>query len=158
MQGHNLMQAIARVNRVFKDKQGGLVVDYIGIAENLKDALAQYTESDRTTTGVDTELAAQVLLEKMELIRALLHGHDYRKFFTGTSKDKVQAIVETMEWAKCHFVSLSFFIADNSFNPVYFCAHHKMVFFSPRCDEESISVFARCPDRVVFHFSCQHTL
>lgn len=98
MQGHNLMQAIARVNRVFKDKQGGLVVDYIGIAENLKDALAQYTESDRTTTGVDTELAAQVLLEKMELIRALLHGHDYRKFFTGTSKDKVQAIVETMDY------------------------------------------------------------
>ena len=98
MQGHNLMQAIARVNRVFKDKQGGLVVDYIGIAENLKDALAQYTEGDRTTTGVDTEQAAQILLEKMELIRTLLHGYDYSRFFSGTAKEKVQAIVETMDY------------------------------------------------------------
>lgn len=98
MQGHNLMQAIARVNRVFKDKQGGLVVDYIGIAESLKNALAQYTESDRSTTGVDTELAAQVLLEKMELIRDLLHGHNYQKFFTGSPKEKIQAIVETMDY------------------------------------------------------------
>ncbi len=69
MQGHNLMQAIARVNRVFKEKQGGLVVDYIGIAENLKEALAQYTESDKETTGVDTEVASQVLLEKHDLIQ-----------------------------------------------------------------------------------------
>ena len=54
MKGHNLMQAIARVNRVFKDKPGGLVVDYIGIADNLKQALRQYTDSDRKTAGVDT--------------------------------------------------------------------------------------------------------
>lgn len=98
MSGHNLMQAIARVNRVFKDKQGGLVVDYIGIAENLKEALNQYTESDKKTTGVDTELAAQVLLEKHDLIRELLHGHDYSKFFDGKSSEKMQAIVETMDY------------------------------------------------------------
>lgn len=98
MSGHNLMQAIARVNRVFKDKQGGLVVDYIGIAENLKEALSQYTESDKKTAGVDTEVAANVLLEKYDLIKELLHGHDYSKFFTGKSSEKMQAIVETMDY------------------------------------------------------------
>lgn len=98
MSGHNLMQAIARVNRVFKDKQGGLVVDYIGIAENLKEALAQYTESDKKTTGVDTEIASQVLLEKYDLIKELLYGHDYSKFFTGKPSEKMQAIVETMDY------------------------------------------------------------
>lgn len=98
MSGHNLMQAIARVNRVFKDKQGGLVVDYIGIAENLKEALNQYTESDKKTTGVDTELAAQLLLEKYDLIKELLHGHNYGKFFTGKPSEKMQAIVETMDY------------------------------------------------------------
>lgn len=98
MRGHNLMQAIARVNRVFKEKQGGLVVDYIGIAENLKEALAQYTESDQKTTGVDTEVASQVLLEKHDLIKELLHGHDYNKFFTGKPSEKMQAIVETMDY------------------------------------------------------------
>lgn len=98
MSGHNLMQAIARVNRVFRNKQGGLIVDYIGIAENLKEALAQYTESDKKTTGVDTEVAAQVLLEKHDLIKELLHGHDYSKFFTGKPSKKMQAIVETMDY------------------------------------------------------------
>ncbi|MFZ3130043.1 MAG: type I restriction endonuclease subunit R, partial [Desulfosporosinus sp.] len=98
MSGHNLMQAIARVNRVFKEKQGGLVVDYMGIAENLKAALSQYTESDKKTTGVDTEVATQVLLEKHDLIKELLHGHDYSKFFTGKSSEKMQAIVETMDY------------------------------------------------------------
>ena len=98
MSGHNLMQAIARVNRVFKDKQGGLVVDYIGIAENLKTALSQYTDSDQKTTGIDTEVAVEVLLEKYDLIKELLHGHDYSKFFTGKPSEKMQAIVETMDF------------------------------------------------------------
>ena len=98
MRGHNLMQAIARVNRVFREKQGGLVVDYIGIAENLKEALAQYTESDQKTTGVDTEVAADVLLEKHDLIQELLHGHDYSKFFTGKPSEKMQAIMETVDF------------------------------------------------------------
>ncbi len=98
MSGHNLMQAIARVNRVFKDKQGGLVVDYIGIAENLKEALSQYTESDKKTAGVDPEIAVQILLEKYDLIKELLHGYDYSKFFTGKSSEKMQAIIETMDF------------------------------------------------------------
>jgi len=97
MSGHNLMQAIARVNRVFKEKQGGLVVDYIGIAENLKEALAEYTDSDRKSIGVDTDAAAQILLEKHDLIKELLHGHDYSKFFTGKPSEKMKAIVETMD-------------------------------------------------------------
>ncbi|MDD2371632.1 MAG: type I restriction endonuclease subunit R [Firmicutes bacterium] len=98
MNGHNLMQAIARVNRVFKEKQGGLVVDYIGIAENLKKALSQYTDSDRKTTGVDTDVASQLLLEKHDLIKEILHGHDYSKFLTGKPSEKMQAIVETMDF------------------------------------------------------------
>ncbi|MGD9676997.1 MAG: type I restriction endonuclease subunit R [Vulcanibacillus sp.] len=98
MSGHNLMQAIARVNRVFKDKQGGLIVDYIGIAEKLKEALSQYTDSDKKTTGVDADAASQVLLEKYDLIKELLHGHDYSKFFTGKPSEKMQAIVETMDY------------------------------------------------------------
>lgn len=98
MNGHNLMQAIARVNRVFKEKQGGLVVDYIGIAENLKDALAQYTEKDQKTTGVDTNAVADILIEKSELIRELLHKHNYSKFFTGKPSEKMQAIIETMDY------------------------------------------------------------
>lgn len=98
MKDHNLMQAIARVNRVFKDKQGGLIVDYIGIAGNLKEALAQYTDSDKKTTGVDTDVASQVLLEKVDLIKEMLHGHDYSKFFTGKPSEKMQAIVETMDY------------------------------------------------------------
>lgn len=98
MQGHNLMQAIARVNRVFKDKQGGLIVDYIGIANKLKEALNQYTENDRKTAGVDTDVAAQLLVEKLEQIHTLLHGFDYSKFFTGSAREKMQTIAATMDY------------------------------------------------------------
>lgn len=98
MQGHNLMQAIARVNRVFKDKQGGLIVDYIGIANKLKEALNQYTENDRKTAGVDTDVAAQLLVEKLEQIHILLHGFDYSKFFTGSAREKMQTIAATMDY------------------------------------------------------------
>ena len=76
MSGHNLMQAIARVNRVFKDKPGGLIVDYIGIADNLRSALAQYTPSDRKTTGIDPQVAIDLMLEKYEQIQGILHGLD----------------------------------------------------------------------------------
>ena len=98
MSGHNLMQAIARVNRVFKEKQGGLIVDYIGIAENLKNALAQYTQPDRERTGVDPNVAADILLEKIDLIRELLHGHNTTLFYTGKSSDKMRVIISTMDF------------------------------------------------------------
>lgn len=98
MSGHNLMQAIARVNRVFKDKPGGLVVDYIGIAENLKQALSQYTVSDRENTGVDTSQSVDILLEKYQLIQDLLHGFDYSGFKSGSAAKRMQTIVATIDY------------------------------------------------------------
>ncbi|WP_144572251.1 type I restriction endonuclease subunit R [Bacillus paramycoides] len=98
MKGHNLMQAIARVNRVFKDKPGGLVVDYIGIADNLKEALKQYTDSDRKTAGVDTALAVDVMLEKHQLVLEMLHGHDYSGYKSEKSSFRIKAIVNTMDY------------------------------------------------------------
>ena len=87
MKGHNLMQAIARVNRVFKDKQGGLVVDYIGIANELKIALKEYTASKgRGKPTVDTAEAYAVLAEKLDILRGMLHGYDYSDFLTATHK------------------------------------------------------------------------
>jgi type I restriction enzyme, R subunit len=84
MKGHNLMQAIARVNRVFKDKQGGLVVDYIGIAGELKSALKEYTASKgRGRPTVDAHEAYSVLAEKLDALRGMLHGHDYSGFILG---------------------------------------------------------------------------
>lgn len=84
MKGHNLMQAIARVNRVFKDKQGGLVVDYIGIANELKSALKEYTASNgRGRPTVDAHEAWAVLEEKLDILRSLLHGFDCSAFLTG---------------------------------------------------------------------------
>jgi type I restriction enzyme R subunit len=83
MKGHNLMQAIARVNRVFKDKQGGLVVDYIGIANELKSALKDYTASHgRGRPTVDAAEAYAVLEEKLDILRGMLHGYDYEDFLT----------------------------------------------------------------------------
>ena len=87
MKGHNLMQAIARVNRVFKDKQGGLVVDYIGIANELKAALKEYTGSKgKGRPTVDAHEAYSVLEEKLDVLRSLLHGFDCSDFLTGGHK------------------------------------------------------------------------
>lgn len=87
MKGHNLMQAIARVNRVFKDKQGGLVVDYIGIANELKAALKEYTASNgRGKPTVDAAEAWSVLEEKLDVLRGMLHGFDYSDFAISSHK------------------------------------------------------------------------
>lgn len=80
MKGHNLMQAIARVNRVFKDKPGGLIVDYIGIAESLKEILREYTIDDRKQAGIDTQVAVDLMLEKYDLIQEMLYKHNYSDF------------------------------------------------------------------------------
>jgi type I restriction enzyme R subunit len=83
MKGHNLMQAIARVNRVFKGKQGGLVVDYIGIGNELRAAMKEYTQSKgRGRPTVDAREAYSVLMEKVDVLRAMLHGFDYTNFMT----------------------------------------------------------------------------
>ncbi len=91
MKGHNLMQAIARVNRVFRDKQGGLVVDYIGIANDLKQALKEYTASKgRGRPTVDAHEAYAVLAEKLDILHAMLHGFDYSGFLTGGHRTLAQ--------------------------------------------------------------------
>ena len=97
MRGHGLMQAIARVNRVFKDKPGGLVVDYLGIAYYLKQALADYTKGDREQTGIPQEEAVALMLEKYEIVTGLFHGFDYAKFFTGTAAERLGVIPSAME-------------------------------------------------------------
>jgi type I restriction enzyme R subunit len=90
MRGHGLMQAIARVNRVFKDKPGGLVVDYLGLAHELKAALATYTESGGTgKTAIDQEEAVAVMLEKYEVCNGLLHAFDWTQWITGTPAERL---------------------------------------------------------------------
>ena len=98
MRGHGLMQAIARVNRVFKDKPGGLVVDYLGLAQDLKLALATYTESGGTgQTAIDQEEAVAVMLEKYEVCCALFHGFDWSKWTTGTATERVGLLPAAQE-------------------------------------------------------------
>lgn len=94
MQGYNLMQAIARVNRVFRDKEGGLIVDYVGIATALKQAMNDYTARDKKNYG-DTDIAKVAypkFLEKLDVCRDIFHGYDYSKFTTGTDLERSKAI------------------------------------------------------------------
>lgn len=98
MRGHGLMQAIARVNRVFKDKPGGLVVDYLGIADELKKALSDYTERDRDMTGIPQEEAVAVMLEKYEIVSSMFHGFDYTRFFSDSPSERLTVIKEAMEY------------------------------------------------------------
>jgi type I restriction enzyme, R subunit len=98
MRGHGLMQAIARVNRVFRDKPAGLIVDYIGIAQNLKSALAQYSKPDQDKTGIDEAEAVAVLLEKYEIVRDMFHGCDYRTGLGGTPGERLAMMAGAIEW------------------------------------------------------------
>ena len=98
MRGHGLMQAIARVNRVFKDKPGGLVVDYLGLAHELRQALATYTESGgRGQTALDQEAAVAVMLEKYDVCCALFHGFDWSHWTTGSSQERMGLIPAAQE-------------------------------------------------------------
>lgn len=98
MQGHGLMQAIARVNRVYKDKEGGLIVDYLGIATELKKALSQYTEGGgRGEIAFDQEQAVAVMMEKYEIVTALFHGFDYQGFKKAATGDQLQIIRDGAE-------------------------------------------------------------
>lgn len=98
MKGHGLMQAIARVNRVFRDKQGGLVVDYLGIAPSLKEALSYYTESGRSTPIIPQEEAIAVMLEKYEVIKDMYHDFDYSAYFSDKATAKTKVISEAMNY------------------------------------------------------------
>lgn len=99
MRGHGLMQAIARVNRVFKDKPGGLVVDYIGIGQNLKRALQSYTATDRDQTGIDEEEAVAALQELVERCRNFFSGFDFQAGMHGKPQERLQALAGAIEWA-----------------------------------------------------------
>ena len=98
MRGHGLMQAIARVNRVFRDKPAGLIVDYIGIAQNLKSALQQYSKNDQEITGVDESQAIAVLKEKYEVVRDMYHGFDYASALQGTPTERLAMMAGAIEW------------------------------------------------------------
>lgn len=98
MKGHGLMQAIARVNRVFRDKPAGLIVDYIGIGQNLKNALGQYSDSDRSQAGIDEGEAVAVMMEKFEVVKAMFHGFDYERGLRGTPQQRLVVMAEALEW------------------------------------------------------------
>ena len=98
MRGHNLMQAIARVNRVFKDKPGGLIVDYIGIASDLKTALATYTASGgQGAPTLDQNEAVAAMVEKFEIVEQMFDGFDYKKYFPADTRQKLTIILEAQE-------------------------------------------------------------
>ena len=105
MKGHGLMQAIARVNRVFRDKPAGLVVDYIGVAQNLRAALSQYSGADRDQTGIDEAQAERVLQEKYEIVRAIFRpdmkgGFDYRPALDAkaTPQSRLAIMAGAIDW------------------------------------------------------------
>ena len=105
MHGHGLMQAIARVNRVFRDKPAGLVVDYIGIAQHLKNALGQYSQPDQAQTGIDEAEAVAVLLEKYEIVRDMFRpetagGFQYRRALApdATPQQRLGIMAGAIEW------------------------------------------------------------
>jgi len=99
MGGHNLMQAIARVNRVFHDKPGGRVVDYLGLADALKRALANYTASGgKGKATIDQNEAVAVLLEKYEIVRDMFHGFDYAPIVKATAAQRMTGIAQAMEF------------------------------------------------------------
>ena len=103
MRGHGLMQAIARVNRVFMDKPGGLVVDYLGLAQDLKRALAAYTESGgKGQTALNQDEAVAVMQEKYEVCRGLFHGFDWSRWTTGTPQERLTLLPAAQEHVLAH--------------------------------------------------------
>lgn len=99
MQGHTLMQAIARVNRVYKDKPGGLIVDYIGIASDLKEALANYTESGgKGSPMMDINEAVAIMQEKYEIVTNMFSNFEYKHYFTADTAEKLKIILFAQEY------------------------------------------------------------
>jgi type I restriction enzyme R subunit len=98
MKGHNLMQAIARVNRVYKDKTGGLIVDYLGIASDLKNALSFYSESGgKGDPAIAQEKAVQLMLQKLEIVSQMFHGFEYEQYFEADTQQKLSIILAAEE-------------------------------------------------------------
>ncbi len=97
MKGHTLMQAIARVNRVYKDKEAGLIVDYIGIGTELKEALNQYTNRDKDKIS-DLSKAYDILMEKLEIMRDMFYGFDYSNFLNGTPQERLKSLSDGINY------------------------------------------------------------
>jgi len=98
MRGHNLMQAIARVNRVYKDKTGGLIVDYLGIASDLKRALSFYSDAGgKGDPAVNQEKAVQIMFEKLEVVSQMFHGFNYKQYFQADTGKKLSLILAAEE-------------------------------------------------------------
>ncbi|EQD50104.1 type I restriction-modification system endonuclease, partial [mine drainage metagenome] len=102
MRGHGLMQTIARVNRVFKDKPGGLIVDYLGIADELRRALAEYSEQDKNRAGVPVDEAVRLMRKHYEIVRDMFHGFDSMPYFAGTPDERLK----TLNGAREHVLEL----------------------------------------------------
>jgi type I restriction enzyme R subunit len=102
MRGHGLMQTIARVNRTFKDKPGGLIVDYLGIADELRRALADYSAEDANRAGVPVDEAVRLMQKHYEIVRDLFHGFDSNPYFGGTPNERLKTIPRAMQ----HILSL----------------------------------------------------
>ena len=97
MKGHGLMQAIARVNRVFRDKPAGLVVDYIGIAQNLQNALGEYSAADRQKAGIEEAVAVELMREKYDVVKSMFHGFDYSGI-GDTPQERLAVMASAIEW------------------------------------------------------------
>lgn len=98
MQGHGLMQAIARTNRVYKDKDGGLIVDYLGIAQALKEAVKCYTDNGSESPIIPIEEAISVLLEKFEIVKQMYHGFEYSGYVTANASGRTRLIASAMDY------------------------------------------------------------
>ena len=135
MYGHNLMQAIARVNRVFRDKEGGLIVDYVGIATALKQAMNDYTSRDKKNYG-DTDVAKVAypkFLEKLSVCRDKFHGYDYSKFQNGTDLERAKTISGAVNF----IISREKIDDKDSFVKEALMLHQALSLCSSLVDEES---------------------
>ena len=98
MKGHSLMQAIARVNRTFRDKEGGLIVDYIGIATNLREAVAKYTKEDQDKVGIDTGEFAKVALEKHDIVKGILSGVEWSSDPQASRAERISVLQRVVQF------------------------------------------------------------
>ncbi len=135
MSGHNLMQAIARVNRVYKDKEGGLIVDYVGIATALKQAMNDYTVRDKKNYG-DMDIAKMAypkFQEKLQVCRDLFHGFDYSKFMDGTNLERAKTISGAVNF----IIDKDKDVEKDTFNKESLILHQSLSLCSSLVDEAS---------------------
>ena len=126
MKGHNLMQAIARINRVYFEKQGGLIVDYLGIAQDLKEALNFYSNSGgKGDLTLDQEVAIGLMLTKLEVVEGILAGFDYQPYFTASTGDKLNLLKAATNYAAAPQIKERFLDAIAALSKAYaLTAHH----------------------------------